>query len=270
MDGAHRYIEALREQGKYHFTTAEAVAALGESLSRVRAELRRLKAEGEVVDPHRSFHVIVPHEQRACGCLPAQELVPPLMGHLHAPYYVALLSASEMYGVPPLQDHPFQVMAKVSRKPIECGHVHLRLLGRKDFERTPLLEKRTTRGALPVASPEATALELVGYVNQCGGFANVAAMLAALVSTLDPQKLIAMASFAPIAWLQRLGYLLDATDNRSFANALAPVVQERALDFAPLLRAKPTSGVTRLARWKLALNATIEPNSFRESARLYQ
>jgi predicted transcriptional regulator of viral defense system len=257
MDGALEYIESLRAQGKYHFTTAEAVAALGDSLSRVRAELRRLKADGEVVAPHRSFHVIVPPDQRTCGCLPAQELVPPLMRHLHAPYYVALLSASEIYGVQPPQDHPFQVMGKVSRKPVECGNVHLRFLGRKDFERTPLLEKRTSREALPVASPEATALELVGYANQCGGLANVAAVLDALVSELDPEKLIAMAPSAPIAWIQRLGYLLDATDNRKLANALAPVVKELARDFAPLVRAKPNSGVKRLARWKLALNASI-------------
>lgn len=257
MPSAADFIESLIAEGKYHFTTAEALAALGGPLSKVRAELRRLKADGEVVDPHRSFHVIVPPARRACGCLPPRELVPPLMQHLHESYYVALLSACELYGVQPPEEHPFQIMAKVTRKPIECGQVHLQFLARKDLERTPLVEENAPRVPLRVASPEATALELVGYVNQCGGLGNITAVLDDLVASLDPEKLVELAPFAPIAWTQRLGYLLDVTDNRKLANALAPVVQDLARDFAPLVRARPKSGVTRLARWKLAVNATI-------------
>lgn len=257
MPSASEYVESLIAEGKYHFTTAEALAALGGPLSKVRADLRRLKADGEVVDPHRSFHVIVPPEQRSSGCLPPLELLPPLMKHLHESYYVALLSACELYGARPPEEHPFQVMAKLTRKPIECGDVHLQFVARKDLERTPLLERGRPSAALPVASPEATALELVGYVNQCGGLANVAAVLAELVTALDSEKLVALAPSAPIAWTQRLGYLLDVTDNRTLANALVPTVRELARDFAPLVRARPKSGVIRLARWKLALNATL-------------
>jgi len=256
MASASDYVQRLMAQGRYHFTTQQAVAALGSSLARVRAELRQLKGEGDVVDPQRSFHVIVPPNRRACGCLYPEELVPPLMQHLHEPYYVALLSASERYGGHP-HDHPFQVMAKVPRKPIECGEVHLQFLARKDLDRTPLLEESTPQGPLRVASPEATALELVGYANQCGGLQEISAVLADMVGALDPQKLIAVAPLAPIAWTQRLGYLLDATDNRSLANVLVPTVQELAQHFAPLVRARSKSGVKRLARWKLAVNASV-------------
>jgi predicted transcriptional regulator of viral defense system len=256
MVSAAAYIESLRAEGRHHFTTDDAVAALGDSLASVRAELRRLKSEGEVVDPYRSFHIIVPPEQRECGCLPALQLVPPLMRHLQESYYVALLSASELYGVP-RRDHPFQVMAKVNRKPIACGEVHLQFLARKDLERTPLLEQRTPVGGLPVASPEATALELVGYAQQCGGLEQIASVLAELVGAIDAEKLAAIAPLAPIAWTQRLGYLLDVTNNRGLANALVPVVKDLARDFAPLVRARPKTGVPRLLRWKLAVNASI-------------
>jgi predicted transcriptional regulator of viral defense system len=256
MASASEYVQDLMAQGRYHFTTEQAVAALGSSLSRVRAELRRLKEEGDVVDPHRSFHVIVPPDRRACGCLYAEELVPPLMQHLHESYYVTLLSAAERYGGHP-HDHPFQVMAKVPRKAIECGEVHLQVLGRTELERTPLLEQSTPQGLLPIASPEATALELVGYVNQCGGLQSIAAVLADMVGALDPQKLLAVAPLAPIAWTQRLGYLLDATDHRSLANVLVPIVKDLAHHFAPLVRARSKSGAKRLARWKLAVNASV-------------
>jgi predicted transcriptional regulator of viral defense system len=256
MPNVSDYVAELAAQGKYHFTTEEAVAAIGEPVLRVRAALRRLKARGEVVDPHRSFHVILPPEQRGLGCPPAQEFVPPLMQHLHEPYYVALLSAAETYGAVHEQ-RIFQVMARLNRKPIDCGESRVQFVGRKDLDRTPLVEKDTARGALRIASPEATALELVGYVDQCGGLGHVASVLAELVEALDPEKLVWLAPQGPIAWAQRLGYLLDVTDNRGLANVLLPVVKERANDFAPLVRAQRTAGATRLARWKLAVNASL-------------
>ena len=256
MPSAAEYVEELLARGRHHFTTDEALAALGGSLAKVRADLRRLKALGEVVDPHRSFHVIVTPDRRACGCPVPEELVPPLMQYLQETYYVALLSAAEMYGGHPGR-HPFQVMAKGERKPIDCGQVQLQFLARKDLERTPLLAKGTSQGALPVAAPEATALELVGYANQCGGLESIASVLAEMVGALDPEKLVAIAPSAPIAWTQRLGYLLDATDNRSLANVLAPLVRERARHFAPLVRARPKTGARRVARWRLAVNASL-------------
>ena len=64
----------------------------------------------------------------------------------------------------------------------------------------------TPRGKLRV-SAEATALELVGYVDQCGGIDNVASVLSELAPNLEKKKLTAAARLGPIAWTQRLGYL---------------------------------------------------------------
>jgi len=256
MPSVSDYVAELVAQGKYHFTTDDAVAALGESLSRVRAALRRLKASGELVDPHRSFHVILPPDHRRFGCPPPADFVPPLMQHLHEPYYVALLSAAELYGAVHGQD-VFQVMARLNRKPIDCGKSRVQFVGRKDLDRTPLLEKDTAGGALRVASPEATALELVGYADRCGGLEYVADVLSELVDSLDPERLVAVAPLSPIVWTQRLGYLLDVTDHRGLANALVPVVEDLATDFAPLVRARPKGGARRVLRWKLAVNASV-------------
>lgn len=257
MTSASDFITELAALGRYHFSTDEAVEALGAPISKVRAALRRLKAAGEVVDPHRSFHLILSPAHRPSGCAPPEEFVPPLMEHLHEPYYVALLSAAELYGAAIEPRHALQVMARLNRKPIECGDSRVEFVARKDLERTPLLERSTTRGPVRVASPEATALELVGYVDQCGGLQNVANVLDELALSLDPQKLAAVAPLGPIAWAQRLGYLLDLTEHRSLGNVLAPVVKDLAHDFAPLVRARPKGGATRLPRWKLAVNASV-------------
>jgi predicted transcriptional regulator of viral defense system len=182
MKTAANYILELATRGRHHFTTEEVAVALGGSIPAVRAALRRLKAKGEIVDPFRGFHVIVPPEYRRLGGLPADQFVPQLMQHLGEPYYVALLSAAELHGAAHQRPQAFQVMVKTSRRAIECGKVWVHFVARKDMESTSVVERNTPAGLLRVASPEATALELVGYADQSGGLENVSSVLAELPS----------------------------------------------------------------------------------------
>lgn len=258
MRWAAEFIEELASRGRYHFTTGEAVASLGGHVPAVRAAMRRLKAKGRIANPHRGFHVVVPPEYRRLGCLPAEQFVPQLMEHLGATYYVALLSAAELYGAAHHRPQSFQVMVKTNRRPIQCGKVQVEFIARKDLEHTPIVERNTPRGVVRVASPEATALELVAYAARCGGLNNVASVLAELAEALDPQRLIAAAALCPIAWVQRLGYLLDAGGHQGLADALVPDVQDRAHVVAPLVPAEAKTGAEHIERWKLAVNATVE------------
>jgi predicted transcriptional regulator of viral defense system len=259
MLSAAEYIADLPARGRYHFTTAEAQAALGGSLPAVRASLRRLKRRGEIADPYRGFHLIVPPEYRRLGCLPPEQFVPQLMEHLGERYYVALLSAAELHGAAHHRPQSFQVMLAKSRRPIVCGQVRVQFLARHDLARTPTVERNTPRGRMLVSAPEATALELVGYADQCGGLDNVASVLAELVEELDGSKLAEAARLCPIAWVQRLGYLLDMIQHEELASALANHVQEHAAVVAPLVRKKSTARAPRVERWKLAVNARVEP-----------
>jgi predicted transcriptional regulator of viral defense system len=260
MTTAGNFIVGLAARGRHHFTTEEAAAALGSSLPAVRAALRRLKAKGEIADPFRGFHVIVPPEYRRLGSLPADQFVPQLMQHLREPYYAALLSAAELHGAAHQRPQKFQVMVKSNRRAIECGEVRVQFFARRDMESSSVVEMKTPRGLLRVASPETTALELVGYADQSGGLDNVASVLAELVEAIDPAKLTSEAERSPIVWVQRLGYLLDLTEHRDLADTLVPSVVARAKDVPPLIRARSRSGAPRDKRWKLALNATVEPD----------
>jgi hypothetical protein len=71
--GIASYIDGLAARGRYHFTTEEAVSALGSSPVTARAAIRRQGEKGRVAMPFRGFHVIVPPEYRALGCLPADQ-----------------------------------------------------------------------------------------------------------------------------------------------------------------------------------------------------
>lgn len=258
MSAYARYIVDLASRGRHHFTTEEAAAALGGSVPTVRAALRRLKAKREIAAPYRGFYVIVPPEYRQLGSLPAEQFVPQLMQHLGEPYYVALLSAAELHGAAHQHPQALQVMVRTNRRAIECGVVRVKFIARKDMETTAVVEKRTPRGFLRVASPEATALELVGYADQSGGIDHVASVLTELVEAINPERLVLECERSPIAWVQRLGYLLDLTDHCDLADKLAPCVVTRAMDVAPLVRAKSRRGAPRDARWRLAVNANLE------------
>lgn len=257
---AAQYVTALAARGRHHFTTEEAQRALATSLPAVRASLRRLKRKSEIADPHRGFHVIVPPEYRRLGCVPPEQFIDQLMKHLGEPYYVALLSAAELHGAAHHRPQTFQVMLPKNRRPLACGEVHVTFIARSDARRTPVAELNTPRGKLRVATAEATALELVGYADHCGGFNNIASVVAELASTIDPNKLAIAARLCPIAWLQRLGYLLDLTQHSELAEALAPQVARRAKAVAPLVRAKTTTRAERNPRWKLAVNESVEPD----------
>jgi len=141
-----------------------------------------------------------------------------------------------------------------------CGLVRVQFVARKDLDCIPVIEKNTPRGLLRVSSPEATALEIVGYAEHCGGLDNVASVLSELVEAIDPQKIVEAAALCPIAWAQRLGYLLDIGGHSKLADVLNPHVQQHAHVVAPLVRAMTSVGAERVARWKLTANVSVEPD----------
>jgi len=151
-------------------------------------------------------------------------------------------------------------MVAKNRRPIACGEVRVQFVARKDLERTQIIEKNTPRGRMRVASPEATALELVGYEDQCGGLDNVASVIAELVEAIDVAKLVAAARLCPIAWVQRLGYLLDVTEHGQVAEPLVQYVRDHAVAVAPLVRKKQIVRADRIERWKLAVIANVAPD----------
>jgi predicted transcriptional regulator of viral defense system len=183
------------------------------------------------------------------------------MAHLRERYYyVALLSAAQFHGAAHQRPQQFQVMVAGNRKPIACGEVRVQFFARRDLERTPVLEVNTPRGPVRLSAPEATALEIVGYADRCGGLGNVATVLSELGETMDPAKLAAAARLSPVVWSQRLGYLLGLVGHAALASALEEHVAEHAAVTAPLVRARPITGAPRVTKWKLAINADVEPD----------
>lgn len=256
---ASRFLDDLASCGRYHFTVAEAERSVTGTPTAVRAALRRLKQKHLIAEPVRGFVVALPPEYRKLGCLPPEQFVPQLMAYWDEPYYTALLSAAELHGAAHHRPQRFQVMLERNRRPIVCGKVHVEFVARKDLATTPVDERNTPRGTLRFSTAEATALELVGYPERCGGLDNVATVVAELAERIDKRKLVAEARRAPAVWVQRLGYLLELVGRESLASSLEPLVA-KVSEEAPLVRSRSRRGAIRDHRWKLAVNTTVEPD----------
>jgi predicted transcriptional regulator of viral defense system len=261
MSAIAKYVKGLLERGQHHFTTGDAVQALGGDRKPISRALKRLIYKGELASPQRSFYVVVPPEYRVLGCLPAEQFIPHLMETLGEPYHVGLLSAAQLHGAAHQRPQRFQVMVGRPRAAVECGRVLVDFHVRKDLERVTTVAMNTPRGPVRVSSPEATALELVGYAKHAGGLDNVATVLADLAEVLDGARLAEEAVKAPLAWSQRLGYLLDLVEAGEVAGALLPYVAEHATRVAPLDAALPRTGNKRSERWRIAINTEVEVDS---------
>jgi predicted transcriptional regulator of viral defense system len=254
-----QFIENLAASGRLHFDGAEAQSALGISAAAVKVALNRLAKRHAIASPFRGFYVIVPPEYRSLGCLPADQFIPDLMKALKAPYYAGLLTAAQYHGAAHHRPQEFQVLVDKTRRPIACGDVRVAFMARKRLREVPVQSMNTMRGALLVSTPEATALDLVGYQHRAGGLDNVATVLSELAERLDPAKLAAVAATAPLPWAQRLGYLLERVGAGDKAQTLKDYVRARAHDSATLLPTARKGKSSRDENWKLVINAEVEP-----------
>jgi predicted transcriptional regulator of viral defense system len=261
MSAVAKYIKGLLQRGQHHFTTEDAVQSLGGDRKPVARALKRLISKGELASPQRSFYVVVPPEYKALGCLPAEQFVPQLMEKVGEPYHVGLLSAAQLHGAAHHRPQRFQVIVGKPRSSIECGKVCVDFHVRKDLGRVVTVTMNTPRGHVRVSSPEATAIELVGYAKHAGGLDNVATVLADLAESIDAVRLVEEASKAPLAWSQRLGFLLELVEASDAVSALLPYVQEHASRVVPLDASRPRTEAKRSKHWLIAINTDVEADS---------
>jgi predicted transcriptional regulator of viral defense system len=253
------YIDGLLAQGIYCFSGVQAVEALGSGVIATRAALRRLRHKGEIAMPLRGFYVIVTPEHRNLGCLPANQFIPSLMAHLDEPYYAGLLTAAEQHGAAHHRPQAFQVIVKRSRPGIICGGVRVDFITRKNVAAIPAQDFKTPRGYLKVSTPAVTAFDLAGYPHHSGGLDNTATVLVELAETLDAEKLASIADLSPVAWSQRLGYLLELIGEAGLAEGLSEFIDSKNPVTVPLSPSQPHKGVRQNARWRLIPNEKVEP-----------
>jgi predicted transcriptional regulator of viral defense system len=257
---ARQYVDDLAGSGRYFFSSADAREALGVSPAAAKMALHRLSQQGLVASPARGYYAIVPPEYRALGCPPAEQWIPSLMERLGLHYYAGLLTAAQYHGAAHQRPQEFQVCLERARRPLVCSRVRVAFIVRKRLPDVPVQRINTPRGTLVISTPEATALDLVGYPDRVGGLNQVATVLGELAEQLDADKLVAVADTAPSAWSQRLGHLLDRVGAADKTASLNAWVREHARKSAPLLAGVGRASGDRDRAWRVVVNATVEPD----------
>lgn len=266
MASQYKYLEAfldeLRSNGKYSFITEGLHSQLEISENALKKALQRLKKQELVVMVRKGFYVIVPPEYRAKGIIPTSLYVHDLMKFLNRDYYVGLLNAAAYHGAAHQQPQNYSVITEgIALRPIKNDKVGIHFFIKKSWNKEDIVNKKVETGYINISSPELTALDLVSYYNEVGGFNRIATVIEELKEVIQAEKLVETAKqYDEISVVQRLGFVLECVlDESELSTALYNYLE--SIGHYPVLlrpqKMKPENMVTG-NRWKIVPNVEIE------------
>lgn len=255
------YINELRSNGRYAFPLQEIRNKFHQSDEAISKVLQRLKKKKQIALVRNEFYVIVTPEYRSSGILPPSLFVSELMKFLGKDYYIGLLNAAAYYGAAHQQPQSFSVITtKPSLRNINNDSLKLNFYVKKEWTKDDIVKQKVDTGYINVSSPELTALDLVFYFDQSGGFNRVATVLEELSESLDSNKLLdTVRRFPQITTVQRLGFLLENVLGKS--NLSEPIKEYLRTErhYPILLRPqKEKSEMISGNDWKVVQNVEIE------------
>jgi predicted transcriptional regulator of viral defense system len=256
------FINELRSNGRYAFSLSEVRAKYSQSEEAIKKALQRLNNKQEIALIRKGFYAIIPPEYRSRGMLPASLFIAELMKFLNRTYYVGLLNAAAFHGAAHQQPQGFSV---ITTKPTLRG-IHNKTLTidfyiKKEWSNEDIIQKKVETGYINIASPELTALDIVFFFDEVGGFNRIATVLEELSESMDAQKLLEAAKrFYQITTIQRLGFLLsEVLQNCELSELLAEYL--KTLNYFPvLLRPEKEKSVSMVTgnNWKVVQNVQIQ------------
>jgi predicted transcriptional regulator of viral defense system len=253
------FVDQLQASGRYTFRREEARSALGVSEIALQSAARRMAAKGRICAPRRGFYVIVPVEYSQAGAPPPSWFIDDLMKFHQHPYYVGLLSAAALHGAAHQQPQVFQVVIDTTLRPITVGRSRIRFFLKWHLAETPTTEVKTETGAMRVSTPEATALDLVRYVESAGQLGNVATVLSELSEKINPGRLVKAAQAeVELSVVQRLGFLLEHFASSGVAAPLAEWLATKRPRPVPLRPERKPRVTEKDARWQILVNEHVE------------
>ena len=233
------------------------------SASSIDSSLSRFRSNGLIQAVHRGFYCVIPAHYAYVGKVPSAYYMDELMKWLGRHYYIALLSAAEMFGAAHQKPMVTQVMTELpcfsySKKKNDSVDWQFRSRVPSQF----VLRRNGENGQIAYSSAELTAIDLVRYSHSAGGLSSVATVLAELREATDfsgaGQGVFKTADFADV---QRLGYIYDAilgdgAQSETIHDELLSL--RRDLKTVALDPGLPSDGAEINRRWKVKVNQKIE------------
>ena len=233
------------------------------SASSIDSSLSRFRSNGLIQAVHRGFYCVIPAHYAYVGKVPSAYYMDELMKWLGRPYYIALLSAAEMFGAAHQKPMVTQVMTELpcfsySKKKNDSVDWQFRSRVPSQF----VLRRNGENGQIAYSSAELTAVDLVRYSHSAGGLSSVATVLAELrEATHFNGAGQGVFKTVDLADVQRLGYIYDAILGDG---AQAEIIHDELLtmhrDLKPVVLDPGLSsdGAEINRRWKVKVNHEIE------------
>ena len=253
------YIDGLQTKGRYNFTKLEAKQVSGDSDQVLKLSLWRLVKKRRIVQVREGFYVIVPLEYASTGLLPPEWFIADLMKFIGLPYYVGLLSAAAVHGASHQQPQDFHVVVPKSVRSIRIRNLSIKFFTKTGMQSSPVEDVKTSTGYMRVSNPAVTAVDLVAYASRVGGLDRVVTVLQELSEKIRSEMLLEAAKKEKqLAFVQRLGWLLEKEGHEKLVDQLATWISIKKPRETPLDPSQPKKGFSRDFRWKVIVNAEVE------------
>jgi predicted transcriptional regulator of viral defense system len=254
-----RFLVELQKKGRYAFTIDDLRNYFDLSEEALLQGLFRFKVKKQVAQIRKGFYAIITPEYAKQGMLPYHLFIDDLMKSLNKPYYVALLSASALYGAAHQQPMEYYVIAQTpAPRSINSKKLKISFLSKNNWEQDDIIQKTTDAGYINVSSPELTALDLLAYAEK-NGLNRVTTVLHELAQTIKIAQLSrTLKKYSNTPVIQRLGYIMDKVlDEKKIAEVLLKNLKDRNVSPVLLSTQKSKNGLLD-ETWKVIINMEIE------------
>lgn len=256
------WIESLLSRGKTAFSIDEAKQIPGISDIAVKRALAHQTARGNILSVRKGYYIIIPPQYKTRGVLPTTLFIDGLMKFLKRPYYVGLLNAAAFYGAAHQQPQEYFVVTNfpVLRPTVKKG-IKINYISKNEVPELYLEKRKTETGFINISNPALTAIDLVQFDKRVGGLDRATTVLNELAESIKPEQITErLLQKAPIAAIQRLGFLLEVILKEDIGKHFYEVSQKAGLNFfrIPLKTSATKKGFPSDERWKVIVNTEIE------------
>jgi len=257
------WVENLASKGRHSFSLNEVRNAFAnDTEAAIKLKLTRSARKKKIISIHKGYYLIITSQYASRGVLPPALFIDGLMKFLERPYYVGLLNAAAFHGAAHQQPQEYFVVTNFPalRSTIKKG-IKINYISKKEVPELYLEKRKTETGSITISNPVLTAIDLVQFDKRVGGLDRAATVLNELAEAIKPEQITErLLREAPVAAIQRLGFLLEVVLKKDIGKHLYKVSQKAGLDFfrIPLKTSAVKKGYLSDERWKVIVNTEIE------------
>jgi predicted transcriptional regulator of viral defense system len=227
----------------------------------LKTDINRLTLSKRIQNVYKGFYVIIPTQYQLKGVVPPIYYINEMMEYLGKPYYVGLLSAAAIYGASHQRAMITQIVT-IGPRPRTSNKNKLLDWNYRQQIPIELIESRNAEmGRINYSSAELTAVDIIQFASNIGGYQRATTVLAELVDVIDMSKIGSVLPYTTTTAMQRLGYLLEfILFEQDKSDILYNILKKRNRYFNAVLMSSehPALDDAESNRWRVNMNIDIE------------